>query len=309
MHPTVRVYWAGGVPEVMLHLRRLGLLDTGVVTATGAPLATVLDWWEDSRRRYECRRQLREVDGVDADRVIMPPEVARRLGVAPTITFVTGNLAPEGGIIKSTAIDPSVLDEAGVYRRRGPARVFTREADAVAAIKAGQIRAGDVLVLAGAGPSGTGMEETYQVTAALRYLSFGKHVTFLTDARFSGVSTGACIGHISPEALVGGPLGRLRDGDLIDIHIDTRRLTGSIDCVGTSDRPTDAAAGAALLAGRSLHPALAAHPDLPPATRLWAALQAVSGGPWRGSVYDVDRIVAALAAGAHALAALRPEED
>ena len=110
-----------------------------------------------------------------------------------------------------------------VYRLRGPARVFTSEAAAIAAIK-GQtqpkLSPGDVLVLAGLGPRGTGMEETYQVTSALKFLPWGKQVAVLTDARFSGVSTGACIGHVSPEALAGGPIGRLRDGDVIEIEID-----------------------------------------------------------------------------------------
>ena len=131
--------------------------------------------------------------------------------------------------MKATAIDPSVVDADGVYRKEGPARVFVSEKDAMAAIKEGRISAGDVLVLTGIGPMGTGMEETYQVTGALKHLPFGKHVALLTDARFSGVSTGACIGHIGPEGLAGGPIGKVLDGDLIRIHIDRNRLEGSID--------------------------------------------------------------------------------
>ena len=118
-----------------------------------------------------------------------------------TVCFPLGNLAPEGSVIKSTAIDPSVLDADGVYRFTGPAKVFITEPSAMAAIRDGRIQAGDVLVLACRGPMGAGMEETYQLTSALRYLPFGKHVAIVTDARFSGVSTGACIGHVSPEAL------------------------------------------------------------------------------------------------------------
>src|SRR5256886_9753955 len=83
---------------------------------------------------------------------------------------------------------------------------------------------------------GTGMEETYQVTGALKHLPFGKHVALLTDARFSGLSTGACIGHIGPEALAGGPIGKLLDGDIIRIQIDRNRNEGSIDLVGIGDR-------------------------------------------------------------------------
>src|SRR5256886_13953256 len=93
-----------------------------------------------------------------------------------------------------------------------------------AAIKQGRINADDVLVLAGIGPMGTGMEETYQVTGALKQLPFGKHVALLTDARFSGLSTGACIGHIGPEALAGGPIGKGMGGDIIRIHIDRSRI-------------------------------------------------------------------------------------
>lgn len=209
-HPTAYVYLAGGVPEVMLHLRRLGLLHTGVNSVAGESLDTILDWWEGSRRRREVRRRLRETEGVDPDQVILSPDQARRLGMGRTLTFPVGNVVPDGAVIKSTAIDPAVLDADGVYRKRGPARVFTRESEAISAIKAGAIHAGDVMVLVGRGPLGTGMEETYQLTSALRYLSFGKHVALITDARFSGVSTGACIGHASPEGLAGDRLGRSR---------------------------------------------------------------------------------------------------
>ena len=160
---------------------------------------------------------------MDPDEVIVPPAAARRRGFASTVSFLGGNLAPEGAIVKSTAIDPSVVGADGVYRHLGPARVFTNERDAIAAIKGNRVQPGEVLVLAGIGPLGTGMEEVYQVTAALRYLDLAKTVALITDARFSGVSTGPCIGHIAPEALAGGPIGRLRDGDLVRIVIDTRQ--------------------------------------------------------------------------------------
>ena len=232
--------------------------------------------------------------------MIMSPARAREQGLTSTVTFPRGNLAPEGSVIKSTAIDPSVVDPDGVYRKTGPARVFTRERDAIAAIK-GQgerpIRPGDVLVLMGRGPVGAGMEEIYQITSALRYLSFGKHVAVLTDARFSGVSTGACIGHVSPEALAGGPIGKLRDGDLIRIIVDRVKLEGSLDLVGAEGVEFGPEEGTRVLAGRSAHPQLSADPDLPDDTRLWAALQAVGGGTWGGCVYDTDAIIAALQAG------------
>jgi putative YjhG/YagF family dehydratase len=298
-HPTIRVYMAGGVPEVCLHLRQAGLINDSVLTASGEPLARVLDWWSTSDRRRLLRDRLFKEDHVDPDDVIMSPKRSSERGLTSTVTFPRGNLAPEGSVIKSTSIDPSVVGRDGVYRMTGPARVFTRERDAIAAIK-GQgtpLRAGDVLVLIGRGPMGAGMEEIYQITAALRYLPFGKHVSVITDARFSGVSTGACIGHVGPEALAGGPIGKLRDGDLIEILIDCKNLHGTINFVGDASARFDAEQGAKELAARGPHPALAPDPRLPDDTRLWAALQTAGGGTWGGCVYDVDAIVALLGSG------------
>src|SRR5215467_13386443 len=113
-HPTVRLFLAGGVPEVMLHLRRAGLLDLGCLTVTGEPLGRVLDWWEASDRRRSLRERLLAADGVDPDDVIMAPDRARERGLTSTVTFPRGNLAPEGSVIKSTAIDPTVVDADGV---------------------------------------------------------------------------------------------------------------------------------------------------------------------------------------------------
>ena len=296
-HPTVRVFLAGGVPEVMLHLRRLGLLDTSARTATGETLGAVLDWWERSERRARMRALLLERDGVHADDVIMSPEQARARGLTSTVTFPRGNLAPEGSVIKSTAIDPSVVDADGVYRKVGPARVFTSERAAIAAIKGSgpvRVQPGDVLVLICRGPMGAGMEEIYQITSALKHLSWGKHVAVLTDARFSGVSTGACIGHVGPEALAGGPVGKVRDGDRIEIVIDRNRLEGSIDLVGEGETHFGAEVGTQVLAQRAPRLDLAPDPDLPDDTKLWAALQAASGGTWGGCVFDAAAISARL---------------
>jgi putative YjhG/YagF family dehydratase len=296
-HPTVRVFLAGGVPEVMLHLRRLDLLQCGCLTATGEPLGRVLDWWEKSERRQRLRAVLQSRDGINPDDVIMSPQRARERGLTSTVTFPRGNLAPDGSVIKSTAIDPTVVDADGVYRKVGPARVFTSEHDAIEAIK-GQgpnpIRPGDVLVLICRGPLGAGMEEIYQITSALRHLSFGKQVAVLTDARFSGVSTGACVGHISPEALAGGPIGKVRDGDRIEVIVDRVRLQGSVNLVGEGDKLFGPEEGSRILAARQPRPDLAADPNLPADTRLWAALQQVGGGVWGGCVYDVDAIIADL---------------
>ena len=293
-HPTVRAFLAGGVPEVMLHLRDLGLLDLEALTATGDRLGDTLEAWARSERRSVLRQRLQELDGVDPDSVILPPALARERGLTSTVTFPRGNIAPDGAVIKSTSIDPSVLSPEGVFFLEGPARVFTREREAITAIKAGHIRAGDVLVLAGVGPMGTGMEETYQLTSALKHLPFGKYVALITDARFSGVSTGACIGHVGPEALAGGPIGRLRDGDRIRVRIDCRNLEGSLDLVGDAEGLWEPEQAEAELRTRSANPALSPHEKLPADTRLWAALVGASGGTWGGCVYDVDSIVAAL---------------
>ena len=300
-HPTVQVFLAGGVPEVMLHLRRAGLLETKVLTAAGVTLGEQLDAWEASPRRATLRARLREQDGVDPDDVIMSPESAAARGLTSTVCFPVGNLAPDGSVIKSTAIDPSVLDPDGVYRFTGPAKVFSSEPSAMAAIKDGRIQPGDVLVLLCRGPMGSGMEETYQLTSALRYLEFGKRVAILTDARFSGVSTGACIGHVSPEALAGGPIAKVQDGDLIQIIVDRHQLEGSVNLVGERGVAVGVDGGSAILARRAPRPDLAPDPKLPADTRLWAALQDASGGTWGGSVYDVDAILKVLEAGRKAL--------
>jgi putative YjhG/YagF family dehydratase len=302
-HPTVQVFLAGGVPEVMLHLRRMGLLNVDVTTVTGEPLSTVLDWWESSDRRRAARERLRTADDVDPDRVIMSPDAARREGLTSTVVFPVGNVAPEGSVVKATAIEPSVVGADGVFRHRGPARVFTSEHDAIAAIKgltSPRVAPGDILVVIGVGPLGTGMEETYQLTSALKYLPWGKQVAIVTDARFSGVSTGACIGHVGPEALAGGPIGRLVDGDVLEIVVDRNTLEGRVDLVGVDGRPVDADEALRVLASRPPHPGLAPDGKLPADTRLWAALQQVGGGTWGGCVYDVDRIIDLLEAGRRA---------
>ncbi|WP_342825370.1 YjhG/YagF family D-xylonate dehydratase [Candidatus Lucifugimonas marina] len=304
-HPTTQLYAAGGVPEVMLHLRKLGLIDTSVLTATGQTLEENLNWWEDSERRHDVRKYLKEVDGVDPDNVIMSPENASKKNLTSTVTFPMGNIAPEGSVIKSTAIDPSVVDDDNVYRKLGPARVFRSERAAMGAIKSRdedhKIKAGDIMIVTCGGPLGTGMEEVYQLTAALKHLSYGKQVALITDARFSGVSTGACIGHVGPEALAGGPIGRVEDGDLIEIIVDRKNLSGSINLVGSNGENKGADWGTAELEKRGEPTDLAPHPQLPDDSRLWAALQSASGGTWGGCVFDVDSIVETIEAGKKAL--------
>ncbi len=300
-HPTVQVFQAGAVPEVMLHLRNAGLLNTNALTVDCTTLSVRLDAWEDSERRRILRARLKEREGIDPDDVILGPDSARQRGMTSTVCFPTGNLAPEGSVVKSTAIDPSLVGDDGVYQITGPAKVFVSEKQAMQAIKSGSIVAGDVIVLTSRGPMGSGMEETFQLTGALKYLPFGKHVALITDARFSGVSTGACIGHISPEGLAGGPIGKLLDDDMIEIVIDRNTLDATINLVGESGAVIDAAAGAEILQNRPPRPDLSPDPSLPDDTRIWAALQDISGGTWGGAVYDCEAILKVIAAGKRAL--------
>jgi len=293
---TVQVFLAGGVPEVMLHLRRAGLLNTSSISAAGISLGECLDWWEQSPRRAALKKNLLDRDGIDADDVILSPDRARQRGLTSTVCFPTGNLAPQGSVVKSTAIDPSLIGEDGVFLHRGPARVFTAESDAIHAIKHGRIAPGDVMVLTCCGPAGAGMQEIYQITAALKALPHCRHVALLTDGRFSGVSTGPCIGHISPEALAGGPIGKLRDGDIIEIRIDRQSLEASVNLTAENGEAFTPEEGARRLAARAPRPDLRPHPDLPADTRLWAALVEASGGIWGGCIYDVDAIVSRLSA-------------
>ena len=294
---TVQVFLAGGAPEVMLHLRAAGLLDTKVRTVSGLTLDAVLDWWQHSERRTALRRHLQQTDGIDPDTVIHSPDAAHAAGLSSTVCFPTGNLAPEGSVIKCTAIDPSLIDADNVYRHTGPAKVFVTEEAAIEAIKSGRIGQGDVIVLICGGPLGAGMQEIYQITSALRQLPHCRHVAVLTDARFSGVSTGACIGHVSPEALAGGPIGRVQDGDMIRIVIDRNHLSGTVDLMLTDEEGS----AEALLATRLPRTDLQPHPELPEDTRLWAALVTASGGVWGGCVYDTHAITERMAAGNSAI--------
>lgn len=302
-HPTLRLFLAGGAPEVMLHMRELGLLHLDALTVTGRSLGEELDIWEHSERRQRVRQILITEEGVNPDDVIMTPAKAKARGMRSTVTFPVGNIAPEGSIIKSTAIASDKLDAQGVFKHTGTAKIFVSEASAAKAIKDGHIQAGDIMVVTCGGPLGTGMEETYQLTSALKHLSYGKHVSLITDARFSGVSTGACIGHVGPEALADGPIGKLKDGDVIAIEVDCNQLVGSVNFIGTVDHPLTPSEGAKVLASRDKNPDMTPHPLLPSDTKLWAALQSASGGTWKGCVYDVDTIIDLLTLGKQAKAA------
>lgn len=272
-YSTAHFFSAGGVPEVMLKLRKLGLLNENVMTVTGKTLGENLDEWEHSKRRQDVRENLETRTGVNPDDLIKSVDQARAEGRTGTITFPGGNLAPLGSVIKSSAIKPSEVHD-GVYHLRGPAKVFTKESDAINAVKAGEIKAGDVMILMGSGPMGTGMEETFQITGALAGLSYGSKIALITDGRFSGVSTGACIGHVGPEALADGPIGKVQNGDVIDININTKECNGSINLVGTHDAPDKeltSEEGAKVLSNRLSHPALKPRENLPEDVARFAA--------------------------------------
>ena len=296
-HPTVRMYLAGGVPEVQLHLRNLGLLDLDALTINGNRLGDNLEIWEKSDRRAALKERLLEMDGVDASDVISDPNGARAKGLTSTVCFPMGNIAPEGSVIKATSIDAKRVDADGTFRHTGRAKVYTSEKDAIAAVKGQSDRnvvAGDIIVLICRGPMGSGMEETYQITSALKHTPWGNQVSLITDARFSGVSTGACIGHVGPEALAGGPIGKIVDGDWIQITVDRVNLDASVTFLGSGETPGTEADGDRELAARPVRTDLFADPNLPDDTRLWAALQNASGGLWGGCVYDADAIIAKL---------------
>jgi putative YjhG/YagF family dehydratase len=296
-HPTVRMYLAGGVPEVQLHLRNLGLLDLDALTINGNRLGDNLEIWEKSDRRAALKERLLEMDGVDASDVISDPNGARAKGLTSTVCFPMGNIAPEGSVIKATSIDAKRVDPDGTFRHTGRAKVYTSEKDAIAAVKGQSDRnvvAGDIIVLICRGPMGSGMEETYQITSALKHTPWGNQVSLITDARFSGVSTGACIGHVGPEALAGGPIGKIVDGDWIQITVDRVNLEASVTFLGSGETPGTEADGDRELTERPVRTDLKADPNLPDDTRLWAALQNASGGLWGGCVYDPDAIIAKL---------------
>lgn len=303
-YSTAQFFLAGGVPELMIKLAEMDLLELDVLTCTGLPLRDNLEAWRKSDRRKKFRELLWVQDQVDPNEIIHSQDEAKSKGMTSTLCFPLGNLAPEGSVIKSTAIDPAVVGEDGIYRLTGPARVFVSERDAVRAVKGlgdKKVEAGDVLILQGRGPLGAGMEEVAQVALALKHLDWGKHVALLTDARFSGVSTGACIGHISPEALAGGPIGKLMDDDLIQIEIDQNNLKGSINFVGTKNEKLKPIEAGKVLAHRLPNKKLSHDPRMHNDTKLWAALQNVSGGTWAGSVYDTEKIIETLEAGQKAL--------
>ncbi|MFN8141915.1 MAG: dihydroxy-acid dehydratase [Solirubrobacterales bacterium] len=193
------LYRAGGVPLILRNLKRGGLLHEDEITVTGRSIG-------------EEVANAEEEPGQD---VVLPVDAP--LKAQGGLAILRGNICPEGAVVKV----------AGTERRHhtGPARVFEREEDCFAAVKRGEIEKGDVIVIRNEGPSGgPGMREMLQVTAALVGEGMGEHVALLTDGRFSGATRGLMIGHVAPEAVKGGPIGAIHDGDEITVDIDARRL-------------------------------------------------------------------------------------
>lgn len=190
---------AGGVPTVLKYLLEAGLLHGDVLTVTGRTLAENL---RDHR--------------IPADQDVVRP-VSRALKPTGGLVVLRGNLAPEGAVIKVTGLKRLV--------HRGPARVFDQEEQAFAAIQQRQIRPGDVVVIRYEGPKGgPGMREMLAVTAAIVGQGLGEEVALITDGRFSGATRGMMVGHVAPEAFVGGPIALLRDGDTVIIDAERGRL-------------------------------------------------------------------------------------
>ena len=191
---------AGGVYAVINQLKSIGLINENCMTVTGKTIGEAVEGY------------------VNKD-----PEVIRPLdnpySKTGGLAVLKGNLAPDGSVVKRSAVVPEML------KHEGPARVFDCEEDAIAAIKGGKIVAGDVVVIRYEGPKGgPGMREMLNPTSAIAGMGLGSSVALITDGRFSGASRGASIGHVSPEAAVGGPIAFVKEGDIIKIDIDNHSL-------------------------------------------------------------------------------------
>jgi len=195
----------GGVPVVMKALLDAGLLHGDVMTVTGKPMA----------------ENLSQINPPDPDGKIIR-EMSNPIHKTGGISILKGSLAPEGAVVKTAGFD--------LEKFEGPARVFEREAAAMEALTKGEIKAGDVVVIRYEGPKGgPGMREMLAITGAIKGAGLGKDVLLLTDGRFSGGTTGLCIGHIAPEATEGGPISLVRDGDLIRVDVAARSLDLLVD--------------------------------------------------------------------------------
>jgi dihydroxy-acid dehydratase len=201
-HHIVDLFYAGGVPAMLTELKKARLIYDKQLTVYGKAMGEMLD---------EIKVEIRDKS------VIRPVDnpVHKTGGLA----VLTGNLAPNGAIVKQAAVAEEMLEHSG------PARIYHSEEDAVQAIMEGKILKGDVLVIRYEGPrGGPGMREMLSPTSALAGMGMDKDVALITDGRFSGATRGACIGHISPEAAARGPIGAIREGDIIEIDIPKKRV-------------------------------------------------------------------------------------
>lgn len=227
-------WYAGGVPRVQVELK--DMLDLKVITVTGKTLGQNL-------KELEEEGFFRRGEGYLANYHLRREEVIRSLGGSQTygsIAVLKGNIAPEGSVVKFSAVDPSMRVHTG------PAQVFDREEDAHEAIIRGLVQPGSVVVLRYEGPRGSGMPEILATTEALGIMPGLSHTAIITDGRFSGATRGPCIGHVSPEAAIGGPIALLEDGDIIEIDIPKRTLS----MVGKKGKMLQPAEVDALLNGR-----------------------------------------------------------
>ena len=192
---------AGGIPAVMAELTKIKAIDLKVMTVTGSLL----------------EKNLKGIKVLDRE-VIRP--VTNPYHAEGGIAILYGNLAPEGAVVKQSAVAPEMMTHSG------PARVFNSEQEAQKAILGKKIKKGDVVVIRYEGPKGgPGMQEMLSPTSAIIGMGLGKDVALITDGRFSGGSQGAAIGHVSPEAAAGGPIGLIKEGDRIEIDIPKKKLT------------------------------------------------------------------------------------
>ena len=206
---------AGGVHAVMKELTKKGLLDTSVMTCSGKTLAENLEGAEN--RNHEIIRPIENPYTQDGG-----------------IAVLKGNLAPEGCVVKRSAVAPEML------KHRGPAKVFNCEEDAIKAIYDGKIVSGDVVVIRYEGPKGgPGMREMLNPTSAICGMGLGESVALITDGRFSGATRGASIGHVCPEAAQGGPIAFVNDGDIIDIDITKCSIQLMVDEKTLEERRKD----------------------------------------------------------------------
>ena len=220
-YPTETFWFAGGIPMVQLYLK--DYLNLDVLTVTGKTLGENL---ENLQKENFFERNLGYLAnyGLTRDQVIFPPEKAEEIG---SIAVLKGNIAPEGSVVKYSACDKKL------YTHQGPARVFNSEEDAHKAVVKGDINPGDVIVIRYEGPRGSGMPEMFMTTEAIVCdPRLNGTVSLITDGRFSGATRGAAIGHVSPEAAVGGPLAFIREGDIIEYDIFARK----INCIGVSGK-------------------------------------------------------------------------